>query len=180
MFGIWTVSLNKPVVVSHHIYILFALISRFHHFYILVESFTLFVTYFIQVIREPVQVTEQKINLNAHFVAKFFGMLLAYLGPCLFSLQTISCPDIVDDSDKHAAYTSFQKSHWLSELLVNFHFPNLGLVKYASLQFFLTKTLRRFTKVLKRIIFFVKGFKKLFHKSKFDVLWWEDYFLAIY
>ena len=71
----------------------------------------LFVTYFIQVIRESVQVTEQKINLNAHFVAKFFGMFLAYLRRCLFSLQTISCPDIIDDSDKHAAYTSFQKSH---------------------------------------------------------------------
>ena len=45
VFGIWTVSLNRPAVISHHIYIQSAQISLFHHFYILVELFTLFVTY---------------------------------------------------------------------------------------------------------------------------------------
>ena len=58
---------------------------------------------------------------------------------------------VIDNGDKHITCSSLQKGHWLSELFVILHFCTLGPVKYASLQFLLSKTLKRFTKVLKTL-----------------------------
>ena len=58
-----------------------------------------------------------------------------------------------------------------------FHYP--FSVKYASLQFFLTMTWKRFKIVPKTTIFFIKDFNKSFYEFQFDVKWWEDYFLHV-
>ena len=140
MFSLWTVSLNRLAVICHHIYIPYALILLFHHFHILEESFTFFITYIKQNIRESVQETEQKMNRSGHIAAQVLECFQHICDVVFVAYRLFLAKKVINDCDKHIPCSSLQKSHWLSKIVAIFHFTNLGTANYASLQFFLTKT----------------------------------------
>ena len=70
MVQIRNISLKAPAVMSHHVRVPTPLVMFFHYLYILVEAFSLLITYVTKVGRKLLKMAEQEMNFYAHIAAK--------------------------------------------------------------------------------------------------------------
>ena len=68
---IWTITLQAPAVVSHHMSVPSSLISLLDDFYVLVKFFTLLFRKITQVFRKSVRVTMEEVDFDAHVCSHF-------------------------------------------------------------------------------------------------------------
>ena len=70
MVQIRNISLKAQAVISHHVRVPTPSVTFFHYLYVLVEAFSLLITYVTKVGRKLLKMAEQEMSFYAHIAAK--------------------------------------------------------------------------------------------------------------
>ena len=72
VFGVRYVPLQCPAIVCQHTWVPFVLVPLFHNYNVLVKYFTVFVTDFVEIFWQNIQVCLQKVDFQTHIASHSF------------------------------------------------------------------------------------------------------------